>query len=629
MKKHIFFSNRNWKHELRSFSGNPSGAQNDAIDREILRAKAAERELLLRIQGTSDYSDSRYDPFKYLGNFISDSAIGVNGIDKFNAAIDKLAYSQSAVGNGYGYFRAQVDSRDIEINNIPNIDEECYFVQVVKGLLKVENKKLALDNNHYGIYYRIHRNNAWEDWCALANGESSSDGGTLPDLSNYVRYEAFNQLHAKVNRGDKAFDELKNKVVTSVKIGETEYTPSVGVLELKTINNQSIVGSGNIIIAGDGGTIDLSEYVTQEEFQQLDDETYLGFTNVANRIAELKYSDLNDLPTFKTINGNSILGSGDITVSGDGGTIDLSDYVKKSELEDVALSGRYDDLSGLPTIPNESKVSDWGFTKNKGTVTGVKINGEVKDPKDGVVDLGYITSGGDFVTDADFVTREEFNTNVEENYTAFVNTANRISSLSDCIGIEIQSDNTASYPNNTETVYIKDAKNLVDADVKLDSALQQKLNAKRVYKWTIGNDTALHNDEYSKIEDADIVLIQDGNNIYVADTILKEGGRIVLTVKVINDLRELKRIEYSLLPGSFTVVTKSIYIPASVYDFEDALTLVTENDVADWGFTKNKGTVEAVDTDEEVDDVLLEYATIQYVDNAISAAITTTLNTLV
>ncbi|MBQ5664035.1 MAG: hypothetical protein IIV19_06380, partial [Bacteroidaceae bacterium] len=91
MKKHIFFSNRNWKHELRSFSGNPSGAQNDAIDREILRAKAAERELLLRIQGTSDYSDSRYDPFKYLGNFISDSAIGVNGIDKFNAAIDKLA----------------------------------------------------------------------------------------------------------------------------------------------------------------------------------------------------------------------------------------------------------------------------------------------------------------------------------------------------------------------------------------------------------------------------------------------------------------------------------------------------------------------------------------------------------
>lgn len=40
-------------------------------------------------------------------------------------------------------------------------------------------------------------------------------------------------------------------------------------------------------------------------------------------------------------------------------------------------------------------VSGWGFTKNAGTVTGVKINGTTKTPTDGVVDLGTVSGGDD------------------------------------------------------------------------------------------------------------------------------------------------------------------------------------------------------------------------------------------
>lgn len=40
-----------------------------------------------------------------------------------------------------------------------------------------------------------------------------------------------------------------------------------------------------------------------------------------------------------------------------------------------------------------------------------------------------------------------------------------------------------------------------------------------------------------------------------------------------------------------------------------------------------KGTIEAVDTNESVEDPEIEYATTQYVDNSIARAITTTLNT--
>lgn len=42
----------------------------------------------------------------------------------------------------------------------------------------------------------------------------------------------------------------------------------------------------------------------------------------------------------------------------------------------------------------EKTVNDWGFTKNAGTVTGVKINGTTKSPNSsGIVDLGTIEGG--------------------------------------------------------------------------------------------------------------------------------------------------------------------------------------------------------------------------------------------
>lgn len=58
------------------------------------------------------------------------------------------------------------------------------------------------------------------------------------------------------------------------------------------------------------------------------------------------------------------------------------------------FNGDYNDLINTPTIP--TKVSelenDSGFTDNIGTITQIKINGEVKEPKpSGLIDLGHIT----------------------------------------------------------------------------------------------------------------------------------------------------------------------------------------------------------------------------------------------
>lgn len=45
---------------------------------------------------------------------------------------------------------------------------------------------------------------------------------------------------------------------------------------------------------------------------------------------------------------------------------------------------------GDDAVITESDVAGWGFTKNAGTITGIKMNGETKEGTSGVVDLGTV-----------------------------------------------------------------------------------------------------------------------------------------------------------------------------------------------------------------------------------------------
>ena len=111
----------------------------------------------------------------------------------------------------------------------------------------------------------------------------------------------------------------------------------------------------------------------------------------------------------KTINGESIFGSGNIAISGGSGTI-----------TEVKANGTSIATSGVANIPAAS-TSAYGVTKlssatnststslaatasavksaydlansYKGTVTGVKVNGSTYSPTNGIVDLGTISGG--------------------------------------------------------------------------------------------------------------------------------------------------------------------------------------------------------------------------------------------
>ena len=202
------------------------------------------------------------------------------------------------------------------------------------------------------------------------------------------------------------------------------------IQSIKTINNQSLIGSGNVTINTNPHYIvtsftinSLDEYIAQGVTEDItftdlqyvqwafedkkpvyvrhDNDDYNAFMyqmtgsfdgdqwyfyiSIANSIYRLEvydkktigYLSVTRLPeSFKTINGESIIGSGDITISG--GSIDTSNLATKDE-----LAQKQDVISDIDTIRNNA-------ANYKGTVTSVKIDGVSKTPSSGVVDLGYV-----------------------------------------------------------------------------------------------------------------------------------------------------------------------------------------------------------------------------------------------
>ena len=271
------------------------------------------------------------------------------------------------------------------------------------------NNTIAGNTNYY-----INLNNSGEnDYYTKEEIDEKLDsivaGGEI-DLSNYYKKsEVDNLLNDKANKSE--LTGKQNQLVSGTNI--------------KTINNQSILGSGNIEIQA---STDLSDYYTKEEcnstfatvsqmenkVDKVDGKSLISDTEIARlatltnyddtaineQIATLNSSKL-DVETYnsdkanfatktelnskqnvlisgtniKTINGNSILGSGDITITG-GGDIDLSNYYNKGEV-DGKLDAKLDvtaytqDKSGFAT---KTELADYLTVANATETYQIKGN---------------------------------------------------------------------------------------------------------------------------------------------------------------------------------------------------------------------------------------------------------------
>ena len=196
-------------------------------------------------------------------------------------------------------------------------------------------------------------------------------------LDNYYTKEEIDNDHLVISS---SLNDLNTRL-------NTKQDTLVSGTNIKTINNQSILGSGNITLtggSGGGGDINVIESV------KVNGSALTPDANKAVNITAVPAT----IVTQDTIH----------RFVSDSEKTTWDNKVSNVQADWNATSG-LSQILNKPTIPvavTENTVSGWGFTKNTGTVTGVKMNGTTKNPTSGVVDLGtVITSHQDISGKAD------------------------------------------------------------------------------------------------------------------------------------------------------------------------------------------------------------------------------------
>ena len=178
----------------------------------------------------------------------------------------------------------------------------------------------------------------------ISNGELSVPLNTiyyvLDDESDFIQFNSteegnilFNgtigqiQVNGNIVTRDNILMELDNVFNSAAIAGEggTAGVLSIngydGYINLKSINGQSLIGSGNITAEELGALTEIpSEYITDTELNTTIAPLIINITHGVSRINIERYDRIKNYINFKTINGEEILGSGDITIEGGSST---------------------------------------------------------------------------------------------------------------------------------------------------------------------------------------------------------------------------------------------------------------------------------------------------------------------
>lgn len=133
---------------------------------EIINKKeldATAKELLKRIQGTSNNSSASNDPFKrYPTNFSSVADA------EFMEALNTM-HSTDSTSGVEGFWRLYIGRLAVEVKNVAIEYVDDTWVQTIKLPYKwyKSSNKFGIDddgNHHIHTYYRIHKDGSWGDW---------------------------------------------------------------------------------------------------------------------------------------------------------------------------------------------------------------------------------------------------------------------------------------------------------------------------------------------------------------------------------------------------------------------------------------------------------------------------------
>lgn len=208
----------------------------------------------------------------------------------------------------------------------------------------------------------VTKDNIIQKFDAVSNS-STGGGGGGSTVDAYTKEEADNKFATKseltnvqtvANDADTKVDALTTRVEGVETAMDGKQDLLVSGTNIKTINNQSILGEGNI---------EISDYYTKTEA----DGKFATITEINEQSADisaLQTDMLTKQPTLvsgtniKTINGESVLGEGNLVI--EGGGIDLSNYYNKTEV-DTKLDTKQNTLvsgTNIKTVNSQSILGE-------------------------------------------------------------------------------------------------------------------------------------------------------------------------------------------------------------------------------------------------------------------------------
>lgn len=231
-----------------------------------------------------------------------------------------------------------IDSREFNNANRKIEENAANIINIIKRLSTVEDEYISWAKDYTG------ENGEDNGWGNVGNGEGGNSG--YVDLTDYVKKT-----------------------------------------QLKTVNNQSLVGYGNI------ATLQLSDlvpYAKKTDFKTINDESILGYGN----ISILQKSDLEAYPkknAFKTVGGESIIGYGDIPIVSDSSiAYHIEKYLSSHNYNQVEHSkGYFDSLEELQATVINPQIGDWAIVNVNGIWTVYKYSG-----------TGWVNTGSEFTSEA-------------------------------------------------------------------------------------------------------------------------------------------------------------------------------------------------------------------------------------
>lgn len=208
----------------------------------------------------------------------------------------------------------------------------------------------------------VTKDNIIEKFDTVSNGGSTVDTYTKEESDNkFATKTELTNVQTVANDADTKVDALTTRVEGVETSMNDKQDLLVSGTNIKTINNQSILGEGNLEISGD---VDLTNYYTKTET----DTKFATVAEMNEQVADIsalqtamgnKQDTLVSGTNIKTINSQSILGEGNIEVTIPDATTATSGAMSaadKSKLDSISneWTGTQSEFDALTTKDNNT-----------------------------------------------------------------------------------------------------------------------------------------------------------------------------------------------------------------------------------------------------------------------------------